>query len=90
MPEFNPRRILGPAPEPLHVAPAQTLGYFAYLNFGGLILSVSAPCGCQVHLDTSEVQDLSNGSCLEPCGKDLCVFEWAEALTSAKHLLEAK
>lgn len=79
-PETNSSRLLPPGP----LEPPETEPYRAYLNFGGLMLTVNAPCGCQAHYDCSE---WSSRHVVESCETLDCDFESDLALEAATRLI---
>lgn len=63
--------------------------YRAFVNFGGLILTVEAPCGCKMHYDTTELERQShNSNCLEVCCRQDCDFDYSKAETAALGALQ--
>jgi hypothetical protein len=72
----------------LQVEEVPASDYVAHLNFGGLILTVVAPCGCKIHYDTSEFSYQNRRShSLQCCHLEDCGFEWSEAERAALALL---
>jgi hypothetical protein len=69
--------------------PVPKIGYHAFIDFGGLILTVEAPCGCRMHYDTSELAVQSQTSnCLESCLREACDFEYRLAEDAALEALQ--
>lgn len=63
--------------------------YVAFVNFGGLFLTVEAPCGCKMHYDTTSVAfEAQKSSCLEPCQSESCGFEYSLAEAAATKALK--
>jgi hypothetical protein len=91
-PEFPLAKRPGAPP---WVAPAETIpdeeaeGYRAYVNFGGLFLTVDAPCGCKMHYDTTALlEQAHNSNCLEVCCRANCDFDYAKAEAAAIEALK--
>jgi len=64
------------------------VAYHAYFHFGGLIISVKSPCGCEVHYDASEFNFHNRRTrMLDFCQDENCQFEFAEAEKAALALL---
>ena len=87
MPEIPLNRRLPPGILQVEAIP-EAEGYVAHLNFGGLILTVVAPCGCKIHYDTSEFNFQNRRSrSLQCCHAEDCGFEWSEAERAALALM---
>ena len=77
-------RLLMPGPVIFAETIPEAPKYRAYVNFGGLLLTVEAPCGCKMHYDTSELAiQAPNRSPLEACMREECEFEYAAAEEAA-------
>jgi len=82
---MDPARLLPPV-----IGTAEIVGDTVYVNFGGLILTVCAPCGCKAHYDTSEFATQRPMCSVESCLTEDCDFEWDESEKAARELLATR